>query len=152
MPHARLHESTVYITYLRMRYMRTSSFIVRHTVPHNLSTPAGRSSLTATLIELQLQRELDVVREGARLVVVKRVVEDREDALGRAPHRRARVAASTEMSGFSRICSGFVQLWWPGHRLSTCPDSRISGRICSESRQDAGSGLAAGPNRNSAEP
>ena len=61
MPHARLHESTVYITYLRMRYMRTSSFIVRHTVPHNLSTPAGRSSLTATLIELQLQGKLDVV-------------------------------------------------------------------------------------------
>ena len=56
------------------------------------------------------------------------------------------------MSGFSRICSGSVQLWRPGHRLSTCPDSRISGRICSESRQDAGSGLTAGPNRKTAEP
>ena len=61
MPHARLHESTVYITYVSVRgtcVNHRSSY--RDTVPHNLSTPAGRSSLTATLIELQLQCKLDV--------------------------------------------------------------------------------------------
>ena len=62
-----------------------------HTKQFHTSPFVSRSPLTAlshpllapARIELQLQRELDVVREGARLVVVKRVVEDREDALGR---------------------------------------------------------------------
>ena len=65
----------------------------------------------------------------------------RSDAPNSGPNSRSRCVV-LEMSGFSRICSGFVQLWRPGHRLSTCPDSRISGRICSESRQDAGSGCS----------
>ena len=39
--------------------------------------------LPRALVELQLQRQLLVVLEPALLVLVKRVVEDGEDALGR---------------------------------------------------------------------
>ena len=62
---------------------------------------------------------------------------------------RARCSVYSDVRIFQdlqRFCAA-VAAW---ARLSTCPDSRISGRICSESRQDAGSGLTAGPNRISA--
>ena len=39
--------------------------------------------LTRAVVELQLQRELDVVRVRSIHVVVEGVVQDREDALGR---------------------------------------------------------------------
>ena len=41
-----------------------------------------RPTEAATAVVLQLQRELDVIRQRSVVVVIKRVVEDREDTLG----------------------------------------------------------------------
>ena len=49
----------------------------------NLGTGACLLLPRELLVELQLQRQLLVVLEPALLVLVKRVVEDGEDALGR---------------------------------------------------------------------
>ena len=55
------------------------------------------AALSPACVELQHQRELDVVAERIRLVVVERVVQDREDALGwRRVWRVRRYAAQSE--------------------------------------------------------
>ena len=50
--------------------------------------------LARAVVVLQLQRELDVIREGARLVVVERVVEDRPDLRITSLHARSHVTGT----------------------------------------------------------